>query len=194
MHKKEKKENKKVEHITALPWFLKLYPWYLLAWVIAAVVIHGITNITVKDFGYELEIIVMFYTAVTIPASLYYVGAGIHPRDLKKSELRKLFGLDKSNETGDHWGWIRGIFILTVLITPALITFIFTPLFVFGLISSAWFAIIIINSVLPITSTNIFLIAYGIDRKSTIHSVTWTTIVCVPIVVVLIALFGIYLG
>ena len=33
----------------------------------------------------------------------------------------------------------------------------------------------------------------GFDETSTAHSVTWTTIVCVPIVVLLIAIFGIYL-
>jgi hypothetical protein len=37
-----------------------------------------------------------------------------------------------------------------------------------------------------------FFIPYGIDRKSTAHAVTWTTIVCVPIVVLLITIFGIY--
>ena len=87
--------------------------------------------------------------------------------------------------------WIH--FILVVIITPVLIALVFAPLFVFGLISSAWFAVIIINSVLPVTSSNMFLLPYGIDKKSTAHSVTWTTIICVPIVVLLIALFGIYL-
>lgn len=193
MHKKEIKDYKKVEHVKALPWFLKLYPWYLLAWVIAAVYIHATTGITTKDFGHDLEILVMFYSAITIPAALYYVGSGIHPSDLKKSELNKLFNFDKSNEIGDHWAWVRGIFILTAIITPVLTALVFAPLFVLGLISSAWFAVIIINSVLPITSTNMFLIPYGIDKKSTAHSVTWTTIVCVPIVVLLIVLFGIYL-
>lgn len=193
-HKKEIKDSEKVEHVKALPWFLKLYPWYLLAWVIAAVGIHAVTGITTKDFGTNLEIIVIFYSAITIPAALYYVGAGIHPRDLKKSELKKLFGLDKSNETGDHWAWVRSIFILTAIITPILTALVFAPLFVFGLIPSAWLAVIIINSVLPITSTNMFLLPYGIDKKSTAHAITWTTIVCVPIVVLLITIFGVYLS
>ena len=70
---------------------------------------------------------------------------------------------------------------------------IFFPLLVFKLIPNAWFAVIIINSFLPITSTNMFLLPYGIDKKSTAHSITWTTIVCVPIVVLLIIVFGIYL-
>ena len=59
-------------------------------------------------------------------------------------------------------------------------------------IPASWFAVITINSILPITSTNIFLLPYGIDRKSTVHAVTWTTLVCVPIVVGLIMFFGIY--
>jgi len=193
MHKKESKDSEKAEHMKALPWYLKLYPWYLLTWVIATVGIHAITGIKTSDFGQDLEIIVMFYTAITIPVSLYYVGSEIHPSDLKKSELKKLLDLDKSNERSDHWTWARNIFILVVIITPVLIALVFAPLFVFGLITSAWFAVIIINSVLPVTSSNMFLLPYGIDKKSTAHSVTWTTIICVPIVVLLIALFGIYL-
>ena len=192
LHKKETKKNE-IEQIKALPWYLKLYPWYLIAFVICALTIHASTGITTKDFGYELETIVIFYSALTIPAALYYVGAGIHPSDLKISELKKLFGMDKSNEKGDHWDWVRNIFIITVIITPVLTVFIFYPLFVSGIISNSWFAVIIINSILPITSTNMFLLPYGIDKKSTAHSVTWTTIVCVPIIVILITLFGIYL-
>ena len=38
-----------------------------------------------------------------------------------------------------------------------------------------------------------FLVPYGIDKKVTALSVTWTTIICVPIVVALITIFGIYL-
>ena len=192
LHKKETKKNE-IEQIKALPWYLKLYPWYLIAFVICALAIHGSTGITTKDFGYELETIVIFYSALTIPAALYYVGAGIHPSDLKISELKKLFGIDKSNEKGDHWDWVRNIFIITVIITPDLTVFIFYPLFVSGIISNSWFAVIIINSILPITSTNMFLLPYGIDKKSTAHSVTWTTIVCVPIIVILITVFGLYL-
>ena len=191
MHKKETKNNEH-KQVKALPWFLKLYPWYLIAFVIAGIGIHGTTGITTKNLGYDLEILVMFYSAITIPAALYYVGAGIDPNDLKKSELKKLFRYNRSNKTADYWTWVRGIFILTVILTPLLTALVFAPFFAFGLISSAWFAVIIINSILPITSTNMFFLPYGIDRKSTAHAVTWTTIVCVPIVVLLITIFGIY--
>ena len=191
MHKKEIK-NKETEDVKTLPWFLKLYPWYLIAFDILAVGIHGITGFTTNDLGNELETIVIFYSAITIPAALYYVGAGIHPDDLKKNELKKLLNIDKSYKTGDHWNWVRGIFLLTVIITPVLTAVFFIPLYLFGLISSAWFAVIIINSILPITSTNMFLVPYGIDKKSTAHAVTWTTIVCVPIVVMLITIFELF--
>ena len=193
MHKKESKNVEKDKIIKALPWFLKLYPWYLLAFVIAAVGIHAITGIKTSDFDKDLETVILFYSAITIPAALYYVGAGIHPKDIKKSELKKLFGLKKNDDSRDHWDWVRSIFILIVIITPVLTTLIFFPLFIFGFISNAWFAVIIINSVLPVTSTNMFLLPYGIDKKSTAHSITWTTIVCVPLVVVLITIFGLYL-
>ncbi|KYK34836.1 MAG: hypothetical protein AYK22_04585 [Thermoplasmatales archaeon SG8-52-3] len=191
MHKKEIK-NKENSNEKTLPWYLKLYPWYLIIFVIAAVGTHGLTGFTTKNLGDDLEIIIIFYSAITIPAALYYVGAGIHPNDLKKNELRKLLNIDKKNEKGDHWEWVRGIFILTTIVTPIITAIIFYPLFAIGIISSAWFAVITINSILPITSTNMFLVPYGIDKKSTAHVVTWTTIVCVPIIVILITIFEIF--
>jgi len=191
MHKKEvkSKENKTVK---ALPWHLRLYPWYLISFVVVAIIINITTGVTIKGSG-DLGVIIIFITALTIPAALYYVGACIHPSDLKKSELKKLIGFDKNLKKSEHWPWVRKIFILTVIITPVVIMLIFFPLLVFKLIPNAWFAVIIINSFLPITSTNMFLLPYGIDKKSTAHSITWTTIVCVPIVVLLIIVFGIYL-
>ena len=190
MHKKESKESQ-TKQIKALPWFLKLYPWYLLAFVILGIGIHATTGYTTETlFGHDASVLLTLYTAITIPAALYYVGAGIHPTDLKKSELRKLIGKDKGGKDDDHWIWVRKIFLLTVLITPAVILLIFVPLFALSLIPAAWFSVIIINAVLPITSTNMFLLPYGIDKRSTAHSVTWTTLVCVPLVVALILLFS----
>jgi len=197
MHKKECEDPEKVEHVKTLPWYLKLYPWYLISFVIAAVAIHAtILNdagegITTKDFG-DIGLLLIFYTSITIPAALYYVGAGIHPADLKASELKKLSGMVKKKKDEGHWTWVRNMLILTVIITPIITALIFGPLYAVGAIPASWFAVIIINSVLPITSTNIFLLPYGIDKKSTVHAVTWTTIVCVPIIVALIMIFGIY--
>ena len=191
MHKKEvkSKENKTIK---ALPWYLRLYPWYLISFVIVAIVINITTGVTIRGSG-DLGVIIIFISALTIPAALYYVGACIHPTDLKKSELKKLIGIDKNLKKSEHWPWVRKIFVLTVIITPIVITILFLPLLLLNLIPQDWFAVIIINSFLPITSTNMFLLPYGIDKKSTAHSITWTTIVCVPIVVLLIIIFGIYL-
>ncbi len=189
MHKKERKKDE--ENKNPLPWFLKLYPWYLISFVITAVLLHGPGNVTI-NWDASIPFIVKFYTAITIPAALYYVGAGIHPTDLKISEIKKLIGLDKKDKS-DHWKWVRNMFILTVIITPILIGLIFGPLYAIGAIPGSWFAVILINAILPVTSTNMFLLPYGIDKKSTAHIVTWTTLVCVPIVVILIALFGSYI-
>jgi len=188
MHKKETKKSD--DHILALPWYLRLYPWYLLSFAIAAIILHGPLNVNV-DWTTPEAVVFIFYTAITIPAALYYVGAGIHPRDLKIAEMKKLFSL--KNNSKDHWPLVRSIFLLIVVITPAIITVFFGLLFSLGLISAAWFAIIVINSFLPITSTNMFLVPYGIDKKVTALSITWTTIVCVPIIVFLIYAFTIYL-
>ncbi len=189
MHKKE--TNISDEKIKALPWYLRFYPWYLLSFALVAIILHGPMNVNI-NWDAPVAVVFTFYTALTIPAALYYVGAGIHPQDLKITEIKKLFSL-KNNNTKDHWPWVRNIFLLTVIITPLIISLVFGFLLVFGLISTAWFAIIIINSFLPVTSTNMFLVSYGIDKKVTALSITWTTIVCVPIIVFLIYVFTIYL-
>jgi len=190
MHKKE--SHKLKEHVHALPWYLKLYPWYLIMFVIVAVSIHGTTGLTLKDFG-NAGVILKFYTALTIPVALYYVGAGIHPHDLKVKEMKKLFSLNHEDRERDHWPWIRNIFILTVIITPLVLSMFFSLLFILDIIPAGWFAVVVINSFFPITSTNMFLVPYGIDKKTTALAVTWTTIVYVPIVVLLIYIFSMYL-
>jgi hypothetical protein len=192
MHKKEAnlKEN---EHLQALPTHLKIYPWYLISFVIVAVFLHGNFGITIMDLG-ESGIVLNFYTALTIPLALYYVGSGIHPHDLKKSEIKKLFNVKKNNKSEDlHWSWVRNIMFLTMIITPLLISLFFGILLIFDLISNSWFSVIVINSVLPITSTNMFLLPYGIDKRSTAHAITWTTVIAIPIVVLLIYLFSVCL-
>ncbi len=189
LHKKEIKESETNKN--PLPWFLKLYPWYLISFVLAAVLLHGPGGITI-NWNESVPFLVKFYTAITIPAALYYVGAGIHPSDLKISEIKKLLGLDPS-EKSDHWKWVRNMFVLTAIITPLLIGLMFAPLYIYRIIPISWFAVIFINAILPVTSTNMFLLPYGIDKRSTAHIVTWTTLICVPIVVALIALFDLYL-
>lgn len=194
LHKRQQKSKKK-EQANPLPWFLRLYPWYLILFVLAGVLVQFFTGqSSVSLLGNEADTLLRLYTAITIPAALYYVGAGIHPKDLKTAELRKLIGIDAAKDGEDHWNWVRKIFVLTVIITPAILVVIFGALFFVGLLSDVWFAVILVNAFLPITSTNMFLIPYGIDKKSTAHVVTWTTLVCIPIVVALIMFFGIYFG
>jgi len=188
-HKKEI-NNVKGEKVKTLPWYLKVFPLYLGAVAFTAIILHATTGVTTKD-PTDFNRLFNYLTQITIPAALYFVGAGIHPRDLKIDEMKKLFGF--KNKIKDHWLWVRNIFFLSVVITPILTLAVMLPIYVFGLVSSAWFAVIVINSILPITSTNIFLVPYGIDKKVTAHSVTWTTIVCVPIVVFLITIFSTYL-
>ena len=186
-HKKETKKTD--ENIHALPWYLKIYPWYLICFVIAAVVLHGPMQVNIVWQDSLGGILFKLFTAITIPAALYYVGSGIHPQDLKKEEMKKLFTLKKKNNVKDHWPWVRSIFLLTVIITPLILTIFFGLIYSLGFISASWFAVIVINSFLPITSTNMFLVPYDIEKKSTALSITWSTIVCVPIIVFLIYLF-----
>jgi len=186
-------KKEKTSKIQALPWYLKIFPWYLLIFAFAGIFLHATKGITVDSFGKDPGVLFTFFTQITIPAALYYVGACIHPHDLKLNELKKMFSL-KSEKTKDHWLWIRSIFFLTVIITPILTSITLSLFLLLDWIPSSWFAVLIINSILPITSTNMFLIPYGIDKKVTALSVTWTTLVCVPIVVALITLFRIYLA
>jgi len=199
MHKKERKKDEGISK-NPLPWFLKIYPWYLIIFVVLGVLLQFLLGpapeglkLSTHLLGKNLDVIWNLYTAITIPAALYYVGAGIHPTDLKKSELKKLLGLDKKGEKSYHWNWVRKTFILTVIITPAIVAIISGILFFIGLILLEWLIVIMINVFLPVTSTNMFLLPYGIDKKTTAHIVTWTTLVCVPLVVGLITLAGLYL-
>ena len=192
LHKKEITKKEKDTKIKALPLYLKLFPWYLLIFAFAGIILHATEGITVDSFGKNICVSFTFFTQLTIPAALYYVGAGIHPNDIRLKELKKMFNL-KMKRNMSHLSWVRGIFSLTVIITPILTTAFFVVFLILDLIPREWFAVIIINSILPITSTNMFLVPYGIDKKVTALSVTWTTIICVPIIVVLITLFGIYL-
>lgn len=186
LHNKDVNNTNEKNKVNALPWYLKIFPWYLLAFVFSSIIVHGTTGIHIQDFG-DAGIVFTFFTALTIPAALYYVGAGIHPNDLKKNELKKLFTFIPEI-TKDHlWLQVRNIFLLTVVLTPILTALIIIPLFILGYFPETWFSVLFINSFLPITSTNMFLIPYGINRKVTALSVTWTTIICVPIVVALIA-------
>jgi len=189
LHKKDIKSDKESK-IKALPWYLKIYPLYLIIFALSGVFLHSTNGLTVESFGFNISVIFTFFTQLTIPAALYYVGAGIHPHDLKIKELKKLFSRKKSK---DHWPWVRNIFFLTSVVAPIVTTFFFTIFMLSGFIPSSWFAVIVIYSILPITSTNMFLVPYGINKKVTALSVTWTTIICVPIVVFLIAVFSTYL-
>lgn len=192
LHKKELNKQDNVSRIKALPWYLKIYPWYLLTFSAAAILTHSTTGIILQDFGKDGSIIFKFFTQLTIPIALYYVGAGIHPKDLKIEELKKIF--IRKHKKNDQWLWVRNIFFLTAIITPIFTFVIFLIPLTIEIIPNTWFSVIIINSILPITSTNMFLIPYGIDKKVTAHAVTWTTLVCTPIVVVLIIFFSVYFG
>lgn len=171
-----------------LPWFLRFYPWYFTAFVVAAVLIQKFTGITTAKLG-DFGVVLRFYSALTIPVALYYVGSSMHISDMKVSELKKLLGTNP-DEISEHWTWVRHIFVLTTFITPMIFLFCFGLLYAFGMIPAAWFVVIFINSILPITSTNMFLVAYGLDKKASAHAITWSTLICVPIVVVLIEIFS----
>lgn len=189
---KEQKEKDLIHPLKTLPWYLKFYPWYLIIFLVAAVGLHSLTGLTTADLG-DAGVVLQFYTALTIPAALYYVGSGIHPKDLKRTELKKFVPVKTTTSPDRHWDLVRSIILLTVVITPLISLCLFTPLLYFGLLPNEWFSVIIINAFLPVTSTNMFLVPYGIDKRVTAHVVTWTTLVCVPIVVVLIYIFSVYL-
>jgi len=191
LHHKDSKKPYEKSNIIALPRYLKIFPWYLLAFAFSSVIIHGTTGLYLQDFG-DAGIIFKFFTALTIPAALYYAGAGIHPNDLKKNQLKKIFFKKHFKAKENHWIHIKNILFLTVVLTPILTALICIPLYFFEFIPITWLSVILINSFLPITSTNMFLLPYGINKKITALSVTWTTIICVPIVVILIAFLGFY--
>ncbi|MDD2331335.1 MAG: hypothetical protein PHI68_01640 [Candidatus Cloacimonetes bacterium] len=188
LHRMHAYEHKGKREVIDLPWFLKVYPFYFIAFVIAGILVHKFTGLSSKTMG-DWGVALRFFTALTIPAALFYVGSGIHPSDMKKSEIRKLLGIDTEGG-GEHWPWVRHIFVLTAIITPAIYAVFFGFLLLMKLIPPAWFAVFVINAILPITSTNMFLVPYGLDKRVTAHSVTWSTLICTPVVVLLIWIFG----
>lgn len=185
MHNNEKENN--ISKDTTLPWYLKLFPWYLLLFAFSSIILHRVTGLYLSDLN-DFGILFKFITALTIPAALYYVGAGIKSKDLKKREIKKLFEL-KNTKDLNHWIWVRKILFLTIIITPIITIIFFSILLLLNIIPSIWFIVIIINSFLPITSTNMFLIPYGINKRVTALSISWSTIICVPIVILLITTF-----
>ena len=189
-HMNMREQKNKVDPIK-LPWFLRFYPWFFSSFVIAAIVLQKTTGITTDSFG-NWGVVLRFYTALTIPIALYYVGSGMHPRDLKLSELKKLTGIIQDDRT-EHWQWVRQIFYLTALITPGIVFAIYGLMYVLGIVPGAWMAVTVINAALPITGTNMFLVPYGIDKRATAHAVTWSTIIGVPVTVALIWILSIYL-
>lgn len=191
LHLMNLRERRNLESEVPLPWFLRVYPFYFILFVLAAVVLQKTVGIKTVDMG-NWGLLLRFYTALTIPAALYYVGSGIHPRDMKKSELRKLLALDTEEGT-DHWHWVRQIFSLTTLWTPLIVGSMLGILLALKIIPPEWFAVLLINAILPITGTNMFLVPYGLDRRVTAHAVTWSTLICTPVVVALIWIFSFYL-
>lgn len=187
-----KREQKGLKEPIKLPWFLRYYPWYFSAFVIAAIIVQKTTGLSSRDMG-DAGVVLRFYTALTIPIALYYVGSGMHPNDLKVSELKKLIGLTQEDKV-EHWQWVRQIFLLTAVYTPLIFAGIFGLMLWLKIIPGSWFAVILINTLLPITSTNMFLVPYGLDKRATAHAVTWSTLLSIPLVVVLIWVFSLYFG
>jgi hypothetical protein len=157
---------------------------------VAAIIIHSSTGVTVAALG-DAGTVLHFITALTIPAGLYYVGAGTDPTDLKLTEMKKLFSLSHrpSWEREFHWIVASNAFFTTLIVNPLAIIVVFGSLMYAAIIPKEWFAVITLNAIMPITSTNMFLIPYGIDRKGAALAITWTTIMAFPALTLLIPVF-----
>lgn len=162
-----------------LPRFLRIFPWYLAAFPVAAIVIHAQTGVTTST--YEWGVLLEFAAAITIPAALYYVGSSIKLSDVTPEKLRQLF----CGHTGEL-AKVRMLLLLTMVITPVIVAALFGSLWLLGLIPATWLAVLLLNAVLPITSTNMFLVPYGINEKVTALAVTWSTLFSLPLFVVLL--------
>jgi hypothetical protein len=188
LHKKGIKGNVKEQN--SLPLHIRVFPWYLLIFPISAIIIHSYTGITTTDSSHNWDRILNLLAAITIPAALYYVGSGIRMKDLSKTELKKLF-FGKEN---GYLTWVREIIFLTLVITPVIVAVIFGILLIIHIIPYQWFVVLILNAILPISSTNMFLVPYGINKKVTALSVTWTTVFSIPFFVLLLYIFSFLLS
>ncbi len=170
-----------------LPRFLRIFPWYLAAFPIAATVFHAQTGVTTST--YEWGVLLDFAAAITIPAALYYVGSSIKLSDVTPEKLRQLFFV-RAGELAK----VRMLLLLTLVVTPAVVAVLFGSLWLLGLIPAAWLAVLLLNAVLPITSTNMFLAPYGINEKVTALSVTWSTLFSLPLFVALYYVMALLFG
>jgi hypothetical protein len=161
-----------------LPFYLKIYPWYLLVFPVSAVLIHSYSGLTTKTMQYGP--IIDFLASLTIISGLYYVGASIKLKDLKIGEMKKIF-----LKGDEDFELVGKILFLTLLLTPLISFLVLLPFIAFKIFSFEWFIVLLINSILPITSTNIFLTPYGINKKVTALAVTWSTVFSIPIFIIL---------
>lgn len=55
-------------------------------------------------------------------------------RELQLKRLKKLVSLNHEDKERDYWPWIRNIFLLTVVITPLVVSIFFSLLFILDII------------------------------------------------------------
>lgn len=183
-------KNNMEQDVSPLPWHLRVFPWYLLSFIIIAIYLHNFQGIELATFG-DGGVIIDFLASLTIPLALYYVGSSIHPTDLRLDEMKKIILPEKNKSNPDFdWAVGRNAFYVTMVYTSLIIAGVFSILLFLGIIPNSWFAVIVINSILPITSTNMWLVPYGLNPKGTALSITWTTVISIPLVLVLIPLLS----
>ncbi|KAL0213036.1 hypothetical protein RCL1_006662 [Eukaryota sp. TZLM3-RCL] len=176
----------------ALPLGLRIFPAVLMVTIISSIVLRRLTGTSFSAWG-NIGSFLHFLSALTVPFGLYFAGAGIKTRDLSWSNL--VLYLWPSKLTTQNRSEIQSILIIrgslftTLVLCPLIIGLIFFLLQVFGVASSAWFCVMFLNSLLPITSTNVFLVDYGLSLSGVSISVSMSTIIAVPLVFSLIPVF-----
>ncbi|KAL0213218.1 hypothetical protein RCL1_006844 [Eukaryota sp. TZLM3-RCL] len=176
----------------ALPLGLRIFPAVLMVTIISSIVLRRLTGTSFSAWG-NIGSFLHFLSALTVPFGLYFAGAGIKTRDLSWSNL--VLYLWPSKLTTQNRSEIQSILIIrgslftTLVLCPLIIGLIFFSLQVFGVASSAWFCVMFLNSLLPITSTNVFLVDYGLSLSGVSISVSMSTIIAVPLVFSLIPVF-----
>ncbi|KAL0249570.1 hypothetical protein GEMRC1_004800 [Eukaryota sp. GEM-RC1] len=184
-----KEEPSPVKKPPGLPLFLQLFPFLLIVVIVVSITLKKTIDFSLKDLGLFGDVIHLL-SAFCVPFGLYYAGAGVKAEDLKFSKLSKTIVKPKIAEDDElSLQATRYTLFLNFLISPIIVFIIFGSLLLFGLIPSSWFCVMFINAILPVTATNIFLLDFGLDKMSTVFSISTSTIISVPMVLVLIPLF-----
>ncbi|KAL0225677.1 hypothetical protein P9112_013001 [Eukaryota sp. TZLM1-RC] len=175
-----------VKPTSPIPLYLQIFPVFLLVTIAIAIILNRMFDITMESLGKPGEYIHLV-SAFTVPLGLYYAGSGVKAEDLKWMNISQVFSTQSQSLALRSTSFTL---FINLVISPLIIGSIFGVLTLFKIIDTSWFSVIFINTILPTTPTNIFLEEFGINKKATALTVSTSTALGVPLVLIMIPLLN----